>query len=186
MKNGLKLKEIVVIAMISVVIGVAFLGLDAIYQPLTALAGPVGGDILYGIYLLSALLPAFIVRKPGAALIGSLLTGIVNLLLGSPYGIHIIIAALLQGAGVELGLLVAKYKGYKLLNMGLGAVLAMLLVTARDYFIFGFAFYGSLVPVMLLVRVVSAIILGGLFTMGLGKALKATGVLNGFKISVEE
>ena len=63
MKNGLKLKEIVVIAMISVVIGVAFLGLDAIYQPLTALAGPVGGDILYGIYLLSALLPAFIVRN---------------------------------------------------------------------------------------------------------------------------
>ncbi|MDO7204786.1 ECF transporter S component [Paraclostridium bifermentans] len=54
-----------------------------------------------GIYFLSALLPAFIVRKPGAAITGSLFTGIMNLLLGSPYGIHIIVASALQGIAVK-------------------------------------------------------------------------------------
>lgn len=185
MNNAMKLKEIVVIAMISVVIGVAFLGVDTFYGPLTALAGPVGGDLIYGLYLLSALLPMYLIQKPGAAITGSLLTGLVNLLLGSPYGIHIIVAALLQGAGVEIGMGAFKYRSFKLINLGVGAILAMLLVTSRDYFIFGFSLYGKLIPIMLLIRVVSAVVLGGLFTMVVGNALKATGVMNGFKISSE-
>ncbi len=48
MKQTLKLKEIVVMAMLSALMGVVFMGLDSIYQPLTTIAGPLGGDIIYG------------------------------------------------------------------------------------------------------------------------------------------
>lgn len=183
MKKGLSLKEIVVIAMISVLMGVVFMAMDSIYQPLQTLAGPVGGDIIYGLYLISALLSMYIVRKPGSGLIGSLFTGLVNLLMGSPYGIHIIVASFLQGAGVEAAMALGKYKRYNFFQMSFGAILAMIFVTIRDYYVFGFALYANLIPIMLIVRVISAIILGAGLTIAIGKGLKATGVLNEFKIS---
>lgn len=183
MKKGISLKEIVVLAMISALMGVVFTGIDSIYEPLKALAGPFGGAIIYGIYLISALLSMYIVRKPGAGLIGSLFTGLINLLMGSPYGIHIIVASLLQGIGVEIAIYFGGYKKFNLLQMSIGAVLAMILVTTRDYFVFGFGLYGSLMPAILLVRTISSIIFGAALTIVIGKALLATGVLNGFRIA---
>ncbi len=112
MKQTLKLKEIVVMAMLSALMGVVFMGLDSVYQPLTTIAGPLGGDIIYGVYLISALLSMYIVRKPGAGIIGSLFTGLVNLLMGSPYGIHIIVASLLQGAGVEIAVAIKNIQNF--------------------------------------------------------------------------
>lgn len=184
MKSTMKLKEIIVIAMISALIGVVFTGLDSFYGPLQALAGPVGGDIIYGLYLISALIGMYIVRKPGAGIMGSLFTGLVNLLMGSPYGIHIIVAALLQGAGVELVMATGRYKKFNFISMGSAAVLAMLLVTTRDYFMFGFGLYANLVPIMLAVRIVSSLIFGAGLTMVLGQGIKKTGAVSGFNIAV--
>jgi len=183
MKQTLKLKEIVVMAMLSALMGVVFMGLDSIYQPLTTIAGPLGGDIIYGVYLISALLSMYIVRKPGAGIVGSLFTGLVNLLMGSPYGIHIIVASLLQGAGVEIAVATRKYSKFSYFQMSIASILAMILVTMRDYFIFGFQLYPKLIPIMLIIRVVSSIIFGAGLSIALGKALKSTGVLNDFKIS---
>lgn len=183
MKNKLKLKEIIVIAMISALLGVAFTGLDSLYQPLQAIVGPLGGDVIYGVYLLSALLTMYIVRKPGAGFLGALFTGLVNLLMGSPYGIHIIVASVLQGIGVELGVGIHRYEKFTYLQMGLASILAMIFVTIRDYFIFGFSFYGNLIPYMIVVRIISSLIFGALFTIILGQALTATGALNGFKVN---
>lgn len=183
MNKSLKLKEIIAVAMISAILGAVFTGIDSLYQPLQALLGPFAGDIIGGLYFLSALIPAYIVRKPGTGLMGSLFTGVMNLLLGSPYGIHIIIAAALQGVGVELILAAGKYKKYSVLSMACSAILATLLVTTRDYFIFGFDLYAGMIPVMILIRIASAAILGGFLSVIITKALKATGVLNGFNIS---
>lgn len=182
MKKTISLKEIVVIAMISALIGVAFAGLDSVYEPLTKLLGPMGGEFIYGIYLLSALLPMYIIRKPGAALIGSLFTGLVNLLMGSPYGIHIIVGASLQGIGVEAVSYLWKYRKIDFIQLSLGAILAMLLGTVRDYFVFGFAMYKNLMPLMLFIRIVSSVIFGAILSIIIGKSLLATGVLNSFNI----
>ena len=186
MKNKLKLKEIVVAAMISVIMGVVFTFIDSMYQPIQALLGPLGGDSIGGLYYVSALLSIYIIRKPGSALMGSLFTGIVNLLLGSPYGIHIIIASALQGIGVEIVMAITRYKKYNFVTMALSSLLAALLVTCRDYFIFGLDLYAGMIPLMLLVRAVSAVILGAILSIGLGKPLNATGVLRGFAINSEE
>jgi len=185
MKNNINLKEVVVLAMISVLMGAVFTGLDSIYEPLTALAGPFGGAIIYGVYLISALIPMYIVRKPGAGLVGSLFTGVVNLLMGSPYGIHIIVASTLQGLGVEIPIYFGKYKRFNLLYMSICAVLAMILVTIRDYFVFGFGLYGSLMPAIFIVRTISSIVFGAGLTIAIGKALLSTGVLNGFRIAAK-
>ncbi|NFS27156.1 ABC transporter permease [Clostridium sporogenes] len=183
MKQTLILKEIVVMAMLSALMGVVFMGLDSIYQPLTTIAGPLGGDIIYGVYLISALLSMYIVRKPGAGIVGSLFTGLVNLLMGSPYGIHIIVASLLQGAGVEIAVATRKYSKFSYFQMSIASILAMIFVTMRDYFIFGFQLYPKLIPIMLIIRVISSVVFGAGLSIALGKALKSTEVLNDFKIS---
>lgn len=183
MTKTIKLKEIVVAAMISAILGVVFTGIDSIYQPIQAALGPLGGDIIGGVYYLSALIPAFIIRKPGAGLMGSLFTGVMNLLLGSPYGINVIVAAILQGIGVEAILAISKYNKYSFINMALAGVLAAALVSTRDYFIFGFDLYAGMIPVMLVARAISSMILGGFLAMAIGNGLKTTGVLSGFNIS---
>lgn len=183
MKQTLKLKEIIVVAMLSALIGVVFTALDSLYKPLQTIAGPLGGDIIYGVYLISALLSMYIVRKPGAGLLGSLFTGLMNLLMGSPYGIHIIVASLLQGVGVEAAMAFVRYDKFSFIQMSIASILAMILVTLRDYFVFGFGLTANLVPIMLVIRVISSMIFGAGLSIALGKGLKATGVLNGFKIS---
>ncbi len=182
----MKLKELVVLAMISVVIGVAFLGLDTVYRPLQSVAGPVGGDIIYGVYLISALLSMYLIRKPGAALAGSLFTGLVNLLLGSPYGINIIVASLLQGIGVEIPSFATKHKKFNIVIMSISAVLAMILVTIRDYFVFGFSLYQGLIPIMLVIRIISSIVLGAGLSILIANGIGRTGVLRGFGIGRRE
>lgn len=77
-------------------------------------------------------------------------------------------------------------RNFNLLQMSIGAMLAMLFVTTRDYFVFGFALYGNLMPAILLVRIISSIIFGAALTIAIGNALAATGVLSGFRISSRE
>lgn len=182
MNQKLNLKEIVVLAMLSVIMGIVSMGLDTLYAPLNAIMGSFGGETLNGFYLISALLSMYIIRKPGAGLVGSLFTGVVNLLMGSPYGINIIVAATLQGVGVEIIAYLWKYKNFNVLMMTIASMLAILLVTIRDYFVFGFAAYGNLIPIMLIIRLISAAVLGGLLSMVIGNAIVKTGALNGFRI----
>jgi energy-coupling factor transport system substrate-specific component len=180
-------KEIVIVAMLAAVIGVVFTLMDAAYMPLSAILGPTFMELTFGVYLLSAALPMYIARKPGFAVFGALVTAGVNLLLGSPYGIQLVLAGVLQAAGTEIGYLVGgKYRG-NYINIAATGVLAALFVFARDYFVFGYSTIGwnVLVP-QLIVRILSAIIIGALLVKGLTAALKATGLLKDFNCSKNE
>jgi energy-coupling factor transport system substrate-specific component len=179
-----KTKEVVIVAMLAAVIGVVFTLMDAAYMPLSAVLGPIFMELTFGVYLLSAALPMYLARKPGFAVFGALVTAGVNLLLGSPYGIQLVLAGILQAIGTEAGYLIGgKYKG-NYLNIGATGVLASLFVFARDYLVFGYSTIGwnVLVP-QLIVRIVSAVVIGGVLVKGLTAALKATGLLKDFNCS---
>lgn len=182
MKLKCKTKEIVVIAMLAAVVGVIYTGMDYIYMPLSNLLGPVFLELTFGIYLLSASLPMYIVRKPGIAFVGALITALVNLLLGSAYGIQLVLAGLLQAAGIEIGYLIGKRYAGNLVNQITGSILAALFVFIRDYIVFG---YASLAPAVVIgmfaVRILSAVIIGILLVTAIGGGLKKTGVLKGFR-----
>lgn len=182
-KKRMTLIEIVVIAVIAIIMGIISLGIDAIYAPLSTALGPYGAAVLYGVYFVSSMIPMYIIRKPGASLLGSLFTGLMNILLGSPYGIHIIVAQLAQGVGIEAGAAIFGYKRFDWLPLGIGGIIGMLLKTVRDYFVFGFGELGPMMPVITIIRCLSAAILGGLITILLGKALAKTGILKEFKIA---
>mgnify|MGYP000402369689 CR=1 FL=1 len=178
-----KTKEVVVAAMVSVVIGILFILLDLAYMPLSAVLGAVFMEILFGVYMLSATLPAYIMQKPGFALFGAIVAAGVNILGGSAYGIQVLLAALLQGVAAEIVFAGRKYK-YSDLTMYLAGILMAIFVFVRDYFVFGYsAMPVSFLAGLLAVRLVSAVFIGTYLTKGISLALVKTGALKNYNVA---
>lgn len=176
-----KTREVVIVAIIAAVIGVIYTLMDFAYMPLSAVLGPVFMELTFGIYLLSAALPAFIVRKPGAAAFGALVTAAVNILLGSAYGIQIVLAGALQALGIEIAYAIWKYKP-GLPCLAVGGILAGIFVFVRDYIVFGYATLPiGIIVGMLAVRFVSAVVIGILLVKLIRAGLKKAGVMKNFK-----
>lgn len=183
MEKKFTVKEVVVVAMIAAVIGVIYTLLDYAYMPMSAVLGTAFMEITFGVYMLSSALPMYIVRKPGFGIFGGLVTAGVNLLLGSPYGLQLVLAGFLQAVGVELAyVLFDKYQG-SMKNLVFAEIFGAILVFCRDMFFWGSpACYGGAVAAgVVVVRFLSAIIVGILLVKGITAALAKTGVLKGFK-----
>lgn len=171
-------RDWILIAVMAAVIGVFFTFMDSMYSALSNLLGPTLMAVTFGIYALSALLPAYLVHKPGAALIGSLFAAVINILTGSPYGIHIAVAGLLQGLGAEVGFGLTRYERYGVGSFALSAVFVTLFVSLRDYFVFGLGMLPTpLLLATLALRVVSIAVISFLICLAVGTALRKTGLL---------
>lgn len=182
------IKEFVVVALVAAVIGVVYTLLDYAYMPLSAVLGVVFMELTFGIYILSAALPMYIVRKPGIAFFGALVTAAVNLLLGSPYGLQLVLAGVLQAVGIEVGYLVGgKYKG-NTVNIVVGSVLGALCVFGRDMFFWSSPVcYGAGIAAgVVVVRLLSAVIIGAALSKLITLALVKAGVLKGFKCAQQD
>ena len=178
-------KEIVITAMLGAVVGVLFTLLDYAYMPLSAALGQIFMEITFGFYMLGGLLPMYIVRKPGAGIFGALVAAGTNLLLGSPYGIQLVIANLCVGIGVEVGFFVVqRYKGV-LMNFVVAGIVAGILQFIRDFVVFyGAAWKGFMLP-LLIVRILSGIFVGWILVKLITAALLKTGVLKGMSCANE-
>ena len=173
-----KTRDWITIAVVAAVIGVFFTFMDSMYSVLANLLGPTFMALTFGVYAMSALLPLYLVRKPGAALIGSVFAAVINILTGSPYGIHIVVAGLLQGLGAEVGFGITKYEKYGILNFCIASLFITLFVSLRDYFVFSL---GQLTTPLLIatlaLRVVSIVVISYLLCLAIGAALNKTGLV---------
>lgn len=185
MQNKWKLKEIVVAAMISAVFGAVLMLWSNLYMPLSPILGPVGVEILYGLYFAPGILVAYIIRKPGAALLGGVVAGLIEVLLGSPFGfVNIMVAGVVQGFGAELVFMLNRYKNFNIPVMMLSGIMAAVLIFIRDYFVFGYAVHpGGTLAAMIVIRMISGALLGGLFCKVVGDLMAKTGTLANFNIS---
>ena len=131
MEKKFTTKEVVVVAMVAAVIGVIYTLLDWAYMPLSAVLGTVFMELTFGVYMLSAAMPMYLVRKPGFAIFGALVTAGVNLLLGSPYGLQLVLAGFLEGLAVEIAYAVVdRYQG-SMKNLVLSGILGPILYCAE-------------------------------------------------------
>lgn len=174
-------KEVVVVAMVAAVIGVIFTLLDYAYMPMSAVLGTVFMEITFGIYMLSAALPMYLVRKTGFGVFGALVTAGVNLLLGSPYGLQLILAGVLEALGVEIAYLIFK-RDASMKCLVLGQILGAVFVFGRDAFFWGSPMcYGTTIALgVVVVRLLSSVIVGIVLVKVITAALVKTGVLKGF------
>ncbi len=180
--------DIVVAAVIAVAFGVVFLAWNALAfatLPLFAFLPPAQA-ILNGLWLLPGVLVGLIVRRPGAALFGGLVSATVSVLLGSPYGADALISGAIQGAGAEVGFAIGRYRRWTLPFAILAGVLAALFATPHDVIVYYPDADAAIWVVYAVATAISGAIVAGLGSWLLVQALVGTGVLRDFAVGREQ
>lgn len=177
-----RVNDIVVASVLAVACGLLFWiwsngAYDAIKTTL-ALA-PEYSPLASGIWLLGGVLGGFVIRKPGAALYTEMLGAVVESLLGTHYSFTVLISGLVQGLGAELIFLIFFYRLWNLataLLAGAGSGAAMGIYEAVVYYAGEMTFDKAVIYV--LSAVVTGVLLAGLVSWLLTRALVKTGALD--------
>ncbi|MAZ14848.1 ECF transporter S component [Oricola sp.] len=181
--NRWTLREILIVAVLGAVFAVLYLGWVQVWLIAQAIFGAVTMDVVMGFWFIVSIIAAAIIRKPGVALISEMLAALVEILLGSPAGLMLLLAATIQGAGAEIVFAATRWRNYSLPVLMLAGVGASVFSFVYTWFLYD---YGALAPgllvVMFVLRCLSGAILGGLAGYFIVRALYRTGVLSGLKI----
>jgi len=180
--------DIVLGAVLAVAFGAVFQAWNLLWAAVTPafIAVPPLQGFMYGVWLLPAVLVPFVIRRPGAALLGEGVAAVASALFGAPWGLLTIAYGLMQGGAAELIFGLGLYRRWGLPTAvlagaaaGAAAVLLDLLIYYPDWAV-GFQItYAALV-------IPSAAIVAGLGGWLLVRALARTGVLSAFPAGREQ
>jgi len=174
--------DIVVTAAIAVAFGVVFWAWNALWAATTPafVAVPPAQNILYGTWLAAGVVAGLVVQKPGAAFFAELVAAAVSLVLGSQWGLDAALSGVFQGAGAELGFALLRYRRWDLVAALLAATLSAVGAWIHDMPLF----YAELTLTDQLVigvfMLISAVVIAGIGSWWLTRALVQTGVLAQF------
>src|SRR5689334_22007712 len=102
MNNRWRTIDIVIASIIAVAFGVIFWAWGLLWNgPADAIPLP-GRAILYGVWLVPAVLGALVIRKPGAALYTLTLAALVSVALGTSWGWTLVLQGPIEAAAAEL------------------------------------------------------------------------------------
>ena len=174
--------DIVVAAAIAIAFGVVFWAWNQVWAAATPafVAIPPAQNILYGVWLVPAVLGGLIIRKPGAALFTELVAASVSAILGSQWGLDTVVSGALQGLGAEIVFLVVGYRRWTIAVALIAATGTAIAAWVHDTPLY-YADIG-LGPqlVILAFMVASAIVIAGIGSWFLMRSLVQTGVLAQF------
>jgi len=180
------LREILIVAVLGAVFGVLYLGWVQVWLIVQAIFGAVTMDVVMGFWFIVSIIAAAIIRKPGAALLSEVLAALVQVLLGSPAGLMLLVSGLVQGAGAETVFAATRWKNYRLPVLMAAGVVAAIFSFIYTWIRFD---YGALAPgllaAMFVLRCLSGALLGGLAGHLITEALYRTGVLSGLGIDID-
>ena len=174
--------DIVVASSIAAAFGVIFWAWGQLWntaQP--AFTGfPPAQGFMYGVWLLPGVLGAMIIRKPGAAIYTELVASIISAFLGTAWGLQVVLYGLVEGAAPELVFAFLLYRSWKLpaaLAAGAAAGLAAALLDLALYYA---DWSGGWQLTYALLLAASSLVVAGVGSWVLVRALAKTGVLAPF------
>jgi len=175
--------ELVAIVILGVVTGALNGIFSTLWDALFAMGGSYLANIIFGIFYLGPMLAAYLVRKPGAALICGVIQGLVEVVAGTPFGFIAVGWTVLQALGIEVGFLIFRYKQW---NWGVVA-LAAFLAGPFNYPLTFFVFSLAKTPLFSLPAYVfgwlTGIVLAGFLGKLIGEGVARTGATTGLGIS---
>ncbi|WNF18802.1 ECF transporter S component [Staphylococcus warneri] len=181
MSKGLKLSEILVTVLISVIFAIIY-NLWWLFYNVAQVAGLHLEQLTYGVWFMAAIVCYLIIPKPGIALLAEFAAGAGETIVMGKFDIHTIIYALLQGLACEIVFAIFKYQSRSVMVAMLAGLVTALISFPVDYF------YGYLNEVagwnlilFIVFRAISGIIIAGLLSYLLVKALDQTGVTKVFR-----
>ncbi|MGH8791185.1 MAG: ECF transporter S component [Stackebrandtia sp.] len=175
--------DVVVAAVLAVAFGVVFWAWGLLWNSVDAVFSfyPPAKAVLYGVWLIPAVLSVLIIRKPGSGVFTEGLASTISALLGSFWGMTVIWQGLLQGVGGEAPFAASGYRRFSLPVAMAGGALATFAATLYD----SFTWYSNTgwlefrIP-FIAVGMISGAIVAGIGSTYLTKALAGTGVLDRF------
>ena len=186
-RSGWTTVEIVVTATLAVAFGVVFWAWNLLWTAaggvFTALP-PVQG-LIYGVWLVPGVLAGLIVRRPGAAFYAATVAAVLSALLGSQWGLVAVVYGVVQGAAPELVFALRGYRSASLPTALLAAAATGLGALGLDLVLYYPTWSASWKWLYLLTLLTSAVVVAGLGSWLLKRALQASGVLSALPASAE-
>ena len=175
-------RDILVTAIIGVAFGVAFVALNAAWSILApaSAAAPLAAFLIYGGWLMPAVLAPLIVRKPGAALYAELVAAGVSSLLLSPWGPDVLLSGFVQGAAAELVFAFTLYRVWSLPVLLVASVAAAVAAWFHDWVVWYPDFAIDVQIARGIAMAISAVVIAGFGSIAIVRSLRRTGVLEGF------
>ena len=179
--------DVVMVAVIGVVFAILYWAYNQLFAFLFPLisASPVTVQAFVGFWFIAGIVSAYIIQKPGAGLLGELIAAIISMLLGSIWGVWVLISGLVQGAATEIIFASYKWKKFNYFTLIMAGI-----ITAVISFFFpealteGYLQYKPLIILaMLIVRIASGAVLGGVLGKSITDGVAKTGIFRNFKIS---
>ncbi|MSS84443.1 hypothetical protein FYJ24_06635 [Actinomycetaceae bacterium WB03_NA08] len=176
--------DMVTAAVLGVACGVIFVIWNQIgyaaFSALDALTPGVGG-LVSGIWFMGGPLGMLIIRKPGAAIFVETVAAIVSMAIGSQWGLETVLSGFIQGLGAELIFALFLYRSFGVLTAALSGAGAGLAAMVLELFTSGNLAKGFLFNgIYWSCSIISGIVLAGLLSWALTRALAKTGVLDRF------
>jgi energy-coupling factor transport system substrate-specific component len=175
-------RDILVAAVIGVVFGVVFAAWNAVWllvAPASA-AVPLHAFLIYGVWLVPAVLAPLVVRRPGAAVFAEMVAAGVSVLFGSPWGPDVLLSGFVQGAAAELVFAMTLYRNWSLAVLGIAALASAAAAWVHDWVLY---YPDADVPLQvfrLVAMGASALVIVAGGSLLLHRSLRRAGVLEGF------
>ncbi|SFA47473.1 energy-coupling factor transport system substrate-specific component [Anoxybacillus pushchinoensis] len=174
--KGLKLTDVLTTVVIAIVFGIVY----KVWGPLYYAVKPLGlhiDQLIYGMWFIAATVAYLLIRKPGVALLAEVAAASGEFLVGSEWGLEVLLYGLLQGLFAELVFAAFRYKRFDVAVVSLAAIgstVASLVLDFYKGYIDQLAWWN--LTLLISARFVGAIVISGLFAYSLVKALEKTGV----------
>jgi energy-coupling factor transport system substrate-specific component len=177
--GGWRTRDVVVTAVLGVAFGVVFWAWGNLVWPALGILGPLQ-NLLYGPWLIPAVLAPLVIRRPGSGVFAEIVAASVSALLGSQWGVLVLLYGVVQGLAGEVPFLATRYRSFGWPVVATAGVLASLAAWILDWIVF---FPAVDVATQLVVGALMAI--SGLVVVAggswyLARALRSAGVLEGF------
>jgi energy-coupling factor transport system permease protein len=185
-RRGWTTRDAVLVAVLAVVFGFLYMQWVPVWVAAAALGAQVGQEALFGFWLIAGVLASYIIRRPGAALLGEFLAALAEVLFGAAAGTPLLVTGIMQGLGAEIVFGARRWRDYSLPTVVLAGAVGMLVALPWNWFRLGyFQLDIGFLVVLLVVRLLSGALLSGLVAKVIGDALARTGVLSNFALGRE-
>ncbi|MBR2517956.1 ECF transporter S component [Geobacillus sp.] len=174
--KGLKLADILTTIVIAVVFGVIYKVWGPLYE-VVKVFGFHADQLIYGMWFIASSLAYLLIHKPGVALLAEIAASSGELVMGSQWGLEVLIYGVVQGLFAELVFAAFRYRRFDVFVVSLSAVGATVGSLIMDFYK---GYIEALAPwnmaLFLLARFVGAVLISGVFAVSLAKALEKNGV----------
>ena len=190
MKQGFewKLKDVLMVGINGVLFSILYLGMVYLGTFLTGIMTPfglgaAGYEPIFGIWFMAGIFTVYVIQKPGVGLVAEMLAALLEVLMGNMFGPTVFITGMVHGLGAELGFAIFHYKKYDMRSVLCSSlfctVLSFLWNTWNSQY---YLLEGRIIAIMVVIRLISAVIFGGIGSKLLADGLARAGVLKGYAL----